>query len=64
VKRAVAALSALLTLLLIGYLFYVSDQIERQSTLDEARPADVIIVLGAAQYRGRPSPVVSPTTGV
>ena len=32
--------------------------IERQSSLDEARPADIIIVLGAAEYRGRPSPVL------
>lgn len=32
--------------------------IRRQSTIDEAKPADVIIVLGAAAYRGRPSPVL------
>jgi hypothetical protein len=25
---------------------------------DERRPADVIVVLGAAQYNGRPSPVL------
>ena len=25
--------------------------------LDERRPADAIVVLGAAQYNGRPSPV-------
>jgi uncharacterized SAM-binding protein YcdF (DUF218 family) len=31
--------------------------IERQSSRDEAQPADVILVLGAAEYRGRPSPV-------
>jgi uncharacterized SAM-binding protein YcdF (DUF218 family) len=31
--------------------------IERQSSKDEAREADIIIVLGAAEYRGRPSPV-------
>ncbi len=37
---------------------YISTQIERQSTRDEARPADVILVLGAAEYRGRPSPVL------
>jgi hypothetical protein len=35
-----------------------SDRIERQSTRDEAQPADVILVLGAAEYRGRPSPVL------
>ena len=33
-------------------------RIERQSTRDEAQPADVILVLGAAEYRGRPSPVL------
>src|SRR6266581_3254581 len=36
----------------------VTTEIERQSNLDEARPADVIVVLGAAEYRGRPSPVL------
>lgn len=30
----------------------------RQSRTDEARPADAIVVLGAAQYVGRPSPVL------
>src|SRR6185436_19363621 len=38
-------------------LAYISIEIERQSTRDEAQPADVILVLGAAEYRGRPSPV-------
>ena len=37
---------------------WVSLRIERQSTRDEAQPADVILVLGAAEYRGRPSPVL------
>jgi uncharacterized SAM-binding protein YcdF (DUF218 family) len=37
---------------------YVSVRIERQSTRDEARRADVILVLGAAEYRGRPSQVL------
>jgi uncharacterized SAM-binding protein YcdF (DUF218 family) len=58
VKRAVAGLCVLLAFLFIGYLFYVAKQIERQSTRDEARAADVIVVLGAAQYSGRPSPVL------
>ncbi len=39
------------------HLWGVTGQIHRQSTLDEARPSDVILVLGAAEYRGRPSPV-------
>jgi uncharacterized SAM-binding protein YcdF (DUF218 family) len=33
-------------------------RIERQSTRDEAREADVILILGAAEYRGKPSPVL------
>jgi len=37
---------------------WLSYRIERQSTLEEARPADIILVLGAAEYRGRPSPVL------
>jgi uncharacterized SAM-binding protein YcdF (DUF218 family) len=51
---------ALLTIILalFGYLVYVSVRIGRQSTRDEARAADVILVLGAAEYRGRPSPVL------
>jgi uncharacterized SAM-binding protein YcdF (DUF218 family) len=34
---------------------YVS--IERQSERDETRPADAIVVFGAAEYAGRPSPI-------
>ena len=37
---------------------FLSVRIEQQSTRDEAQPADVILVLGAAEYRGRPSPVL------
>lgn len=57
-KRAIAGLFLLLTILYLGYMLYVAKQIERQSSLDEAQRADVIIVLGAAEYRGRPSPVL------
>ncbi len=42
---------------IFGYLLTLSVRIDRQSTRDEARPADVIIVMGAAEYRGHPSPV-------
>jgi uncharacterized SAM-binding protein YcdF (DUF218 family) len=41
----------------VAIVFFARD-IRRQSTVDEARPADVILVLGAAEYRGRPSPVL------
>ena len=40
------------------YLGLITVQIHDQSTRDESRPADVIIILGAAEYRGRPSPVL------
>jgi uncharacterized SAM-binding protein YcdF (DUF218 family) len=43
---------------IFGLLTYLTIQIGRQSARDEARPADVILVLGAAEYRGRPSPVL------
>jgi uncharacterized SAM-binding protein YcdF (DUF218 family) len=36
----------------------VAHEIRQQSTVDEVQPADVILVLGAAEYRGRPSPVL------
>src|SRR6185312_4357968 len=36
----------------------VARAIRRQSTVDEVRPADVILVLGAAEYHGHPSPVL------
>src|SRR3954470_6645650 len=39
-------------------LAYIALRIEQQSTRDEAQPSDVILVLGAAEYRGRPSPVL------
>lgn len=57
-KRAIAGSLLLLGVLLLGYLFYVAKQIERESTVEEAHPADVIIVLGAAEYRGKPSGVL------
>ncbi len=57
-RRALALLLLLVPALLLAYLFYVAKQIERQSTTDEAQKADVIIVMGAAEYHGRPSPVL------
>jgi uncharacterized SAM-binding protein YcdF (DUF218 family) len=57
-KRVLAGLCALLSILSLAYLFYVAKEIERQSTIEEARRADVIVVLGAAEYNGRPSPVL------
>jgi uncharacterized SAM-binding protein YcdF (DUF218 family) len=36
---------------------FATARIWQQGTTDERRPADAIVVLGAAQYDGRPSPV-------
>ncbi len=52
------ALAVVLLSAVSGYLFYTALEIQRQSTVDEEHPADCIIVLGAAEYRGRPSPVL------
>lgn len=43
---------------LLAIVIRTAVRIERQSTRDETRPADVILVLGAAEYRGKPSPVL------
>ena len=57
-KRAVWTAMIAAAAALTGSIAYVSLRIERQSTRDEAQPADVILVLGAAEYRGRPSQVL------
>jgi uncharacterized SAM-binding protein YcdF (DUF218 family) len=44
--------------LAVLYLLVTFVQVYRASTHDGAREADAIIVLGAAQYGGRPSPVL------
>jgi uncharacterized SAM-binding protein YcdF (DUF218 family) len=56
-KRIIWILPVVVLAALGAHLLVVAQQIRRQSTIDEARPADVIVVLGAAEYRGRPSPV-------
>jgi uncharacterized SAM-binding protein YcdF (DUF218 family) len=57
-KRAIAGLLVLFLLLILGYLLFVAKQIAKESEVVEDHPADVILVLGAAEYRGRPSPVL------
>ena len=52
-RAAVAAAAALLVT-----IAYFSVRVARQSVREEAQPAAVILVLGAAEYRGRPSPVL------
>jgi uncharacterized SAM-binding protein YcdF (DUF218 family) len=45
-------------IVVLYYLVSLSIRIGQQSTRDEATKADVIIVMGAAEYSGRPSPVL------
>lgn len=52
-RAAVATL-----VVLTGYVTVTYVQVYRASTHDGARAADAIIVLGAAQYYGRPSPIL------
>src|SRR5262245_29623456 len=56
-KKAVWNAIALILIALALTIAVLSTHIERQSQQDEAQPADVILVLGAAEYSGRPSPV-------
>ncbi|MGA3188394.1 MAG: YdcF family protein [Bryobacteraceae bacterium] len=56
--RAVAGLLVLGAIGLAVELLLVARDIRRQSNVDEARAADVILVLGAAEYRGKPSPIL------
>ncbi|MGH7562724.1 MAG: YdcF family protein [Gemmatimonadales bacterium] len=46
-----AALAAIAYLVLLGWVLFAS-------RIDQREPADTIVVLGAAQYNGRPSPVL------
>jgi uncharacterized SAM-binding protein YcdF (DUF218 family) len=57
-KRVVGIVVGLAAAAFAAAVAYVSSEIARQSTVDEAQPADIILVLGAAEYRGKPSPVL------
>jgi uncharacterized SAM-binding protein YcdF (DUF218 family) len=55
-------IAAIALVLAVGFVslevVWVSGEIQQVSNVDEAQPADAIIVLGAAEYRGHPSPVL------
>ncbi len=56
-----STVSGLLLLAAAGmgcWVLWVYREIEHYATMDEARPADAIAVFGAAEYDGRPSPVL------
>jgi uncharacterized SAM-binding protein YcdF (DUF218 family) len=57
-RRVARWLAAFLGLIAASYLAALSVRVARQAAVDEAQRADIILVLGAAEYRGRPSPVL------
>jgi len=42
---------------IVGLVLVVAVQVMHQGSVDQARPADAIVVFGAAEYVGHPSPV-------
>ena len=57
-RRVGVVLVGLLVVVLVYYLVGLY-QVWHSARTDEARAADAIVVLGAAQYDGRPSPVLA-----
>jgi uncharacterized SAM-binding protein YcdF (DUF218 family) len=57
-RRWLGAISAIVLLAAVAWVAYVYRQIRWYALHDEARPADAIAVFGAAEYDGRPSPVL------
>lgn len=49
---------ALFLLVTVGWFIYVYQQIDAVANQDDAQSADAIAVFGAAEYSGRPSPVL------
>jgi uncharacterized SAM-binding protein YcdF (DUF218 family) len=57
-RRVLRILLAAALLAIGGWFIWVYGQIHFYATHDEAGPADAIAVFGAAEYDGRPSPVL------
>src|SRR5688572_29522376 len=55
----VVRIGLVLFALLVAYVGITFVQVWMASGSDDARPAEAIIVLGAAQYDGEPSPVLA-----
>jgi len=56
-SRIVRNALLLLVAVCFSYYIFICGQIVRHARTDEARKSDVIIVFGAAEYYGKPSPV-------
>ncbi|HEX7197125.1 MAG TPA: YdcF family protein, partial [Candidatus Limnocylindria bacterium] len=57
-RRRLLRIVGAIVVLVMAYLALTFIQVWRASSEDGAQPADAIVVLGAAQYDGRPSPVL------
>lgn len=57
-RRLLRVLLGIGLLCVAGWFLWLYGQIHFYATHDEARPADAIAVFGAAEYDGRPSPVL------
>lgn len=57
-KKLAAIVVLAVALPLATYVVALSKEIERRSLIDDSESSDVIVVLGAAEYNGRPSPVL------
>lgn len=57
-KKLGRIIAAIVVLGAIAWVAWVDSQIRYYATHDEARPASAIAVFGAAEYDGRPSPVL------
>lgn len=55
--RRVLKITAVIVALVVAYPAWIALQVWQQSRQDEVHGADAIVVLGAAQYNGAPSPV-------
>jgi uncharacterized SAM-binding protein YcdF (DUF218 family) len=56
--RRLLRLGLIVAVLVVGYLGFTFVQVFQASRSDEAQAARAIVVLGAAQYNGEPSPVL------
>lgn len=56
-RRPWLKIGGLLVLVIVSYPLYIGFQVWSQSHKDENHSADAIVVLGAAQYDGDPSPI-------
>ena len=57
IRRLLLAFAALV-IVVVGYFGITFIQVWRAARTDHAQPAEAIVVMGAAQYDGRPSPVL------